>query len=352
VLDFVPVVLLDGRMYLGRMHGIARYAYSLVEAVARLRPEWRVLVWERQGAFASLAAERANIRPVPASSPPLSLREQWEWPRCVRTHGPDLVHATSIAVSSRVDAPQVITVPDLIPWHLPRRAWHRLYRLYFEGILKPALRRARAVIAYSQASAQDVSETLGVPGNKLHVCPLGVDAHYSPGGPPGDYFLCVANPKPHKNVALLLDAWARYRGPYRLVLVCPEAAWLDERLARCGPRVERRFPVAEAELPALYRSAQALLFPSYFEGFGLPALEAMACGTPVMAAHATSLPEVVGDSGWLFDPRDSRELLACLEAFSPARRAEKAAAALERARAFTWEACARAHLQVYESALG
>lgn len=349
----MPRVLLDGRMYLGRMHGIARYTYSLIEAVARLRPEWRLLVWEREAAFAPLARELPNVEPLPAGSPPLSLREQWEWPRCVRACQPDLVHATSIAVSAQVRAPQVVTVADLIPWHLPRQAWHRVYRVYFEGVLKPVLRRAGAVVVHSLATARDVAETLGIDEEKIHVCYHGVDPQFHPGGPVGDYFLCVANPKPHKNVALLLDAFGRYSGPERLVLVCPGSPWLEERLARLGGRVQRLFPVPEEDLPALYRGAQALLFPSYFEGFGLPALESMACGTPVVAARATSLPEVVGEGGWLFDPHDSRELLACLAevAAHPERRAEKAAAALARARTFTWEASARAHVRIYESLL-
>ncbi len=345
-------LFIDGRMYLGQMHGIARYTYSLVEAVARLRPDWRLHVWERERAFSELSRLLPNVRPVPAASPPLSFREQWDWPRSVRAVRPELVHATSIAVSPALSQPLVVTVADLIPWHLPRRAWHRIYRIYFEGVLKPALRRARAVVVHSQDTARDVAESLGVDQGKIHVCPHGVDPQFTPGGTPGDYFLCVANPKPHKNVALLLDAFGRYQGPEMLRLVCPRAPWLDERLARFRGRVTRLFPVPEAALPALYQGARALLFPSYFEGFGLPALESMACGTPVVAARATSLPEVVGDTGWLFEPHDSRELLACLEACAdPQRRAEKSAAALARARTFTWEASARAHVRLYEQAL-
>ena len=338
-------------MYLGQMHGIARYAYSLVEGVARLRPDWRLLVWERQGAFAELASRLTNVEPIGGACPPLSLREQWEWPRLVRRWRPDLVHATSIAVAPHLGVPSVVTVADLIPWHLPRRPWHRLYRLYFRHVLAPACREARRVVVHSQASAHDLTQTLGVPAPQIRIISHGVEERFQPGRPASPpYFLCVANPKPHKNVALLLDAWARYRGPEKLLLVCPSAPWLDERLTRLGSRVERRFPVPEPELPALYQGARALLFPSYFEGFGLPALEAMACGVPVVAADATSLPEVIGDTGWLFAPHDSRELLRCLEEAS-AGASQLAPAALARARQFTWEGSARQHVEAYEEAM-
>jgi glycosyltransferase involved in cell wall biosynthesis len=165
-------------------------------------------------------------------------------------------------------------------------------------------------------------------------------------GLPKAFALAVGNPKPHKNLALLARIAARL--PVPLVLLAGDAA------GRVFPRPTRVLAeVDEAQLPALYGSAEALLLPSRHEGFGLPALEAMASGTPVLAANAGSLPEVTGGAAGLLDPDAPDAWIAASAALveDPAIRARWVSAGRERARAYTWERCARQTLAVYRAAL-
>lgn len=355
-------ILIDGRMFRGRMHGLARYVFATLQAMARAAPDWHFGVLEREGAFADLAAELPNIEPVPVQADPFTLAEHLELPRRVAAWNPALFHAPTIAVPSGIRCRLVATVPDLTPFHFPRRGWERLY---FRWVLAPALRRARGVLVYSQHTAGDLVENLGILRERITVTGLGVDPALARAVAPAalvdlrkrlgledGYVLCLANPKPHKNVEVLLKAWDKARPQADLALVCPRAAWLDEILVSAH-RVRRLDHVAEEDLPALYQGARLLVIPSLYEGFGLPAAEAMAAGTPVIAARAASLPEVVGQDGWLFDPKDPADLAWALANLlhDPERRAELSRRGRERAARWTWEDAARTHLRVYREAL-
>ena len=355
-------ILVDGRMFRGRMHGLARYVVATLQAMARTASDWHFGVLEREGAFADLAAELPNIEPIPVQADPFTWAEHLEIPRRVAEWNPALFHAPTIAVPSGVRCRMVVTVPDLTPFHFPRRGWERLY---FRWVLAPALRRARGVLVYSQHTAGDLVENLGVFREKITVTGLGVDPALARAVAPAalvdlrkrlgleeGYVLCLANPKPHKNVEVLLKAWDKARPQVDLALVCPRAGWLDEALLSAH-RVHRLDHVAEEDLPALYQGACLLVIPSLYEGFGLPAAEAMSAGTPVIAARAASLPEVVGQDGWLFDPRDPGDLAWALANLlhDPERRAELSSRGRARAARWTWEDAAQTHLRVYREAL-
>jgi glycosyltransferase involved in cell wall biosynthesis len=181
----------------------------------------------------------------------------------------------------------------------------------------------------------------------------------------GDYILAVGSIQPRKNLALLIAAYADLRSARpqanlpKLALV-GKLAWLyDETLRSIDERNLRDLTVltgyvSETDLPALYTGALCFVYPSYFEGFGLPPLEAMQCGTPVIAGNRTSLPEVVGDSGLLFDPFDKEALKSALARMidDANLRAQLSVKGLERARTFSWHETARLTLRAYNQAVG
>ncbi|MGZ6132846.1 MAG: glycosyltransferase family 4 protein [Myxococcaceae bacterium] len=353
-----PRVLIDLRMVSGRLHGIARYALELGRVLPSLAPD---LTFEGLGPPGGLP-ELGPLTPAfvvhPAPAGFLSPLEQPALASVLRRLRPALYHATSFSVPRFWRGPLVATLHDAA--HLVRSAeFGRLTALYYRLVVRPTVQRARALLTVSEFARGELASRLGVPESRWSVVPPGVDPRFRP--PTADersqirarlelptrYLLAVGNAKPHKNLALLARIAARL--PVPLVLLAGVG------VARVFPRSTRVLPeVDEANLPALYGSAEALLLPSRHEGFGLPALEAMATGTPVLAASAGSLPEVTGGAAELLDPDDPEAWLAASNALvtTPLLRARWASAGRERARAFTWERCARHTLAVYRSALG
>lgn len=247
--------------------------------------------------------------------------------------------------------PLVFTVHDLI--HLGEtpglalKAWFR--RLYYQGVLRPAARRAKRVLTVSEYSRRQIVEWSGLPAERVVVVGNGVDAAFTPDGahhqPGFPYLLYFWNGKPHKNAVRLLQAFSEL-GDQRVRLLISSAPddELRHQALRLGvnDRVVFAGGIPEAELPAYYRGAQALVFPSVHEGFGLPALEAMACGTPVVTSNVTSLPEVVGEAAVLVDPYDPASIARGLEQVlnDQTLRARLRMTGLERARQFSWDATA------------
>lgn len=254
--------------------------------------------------------------------------------------------------------PQVVVMHDLLPLLYPDE--YPRQRRFYRHILPRALARAETIIAVSQNTKNDLVSRYGLDPQRIRVIHSGVDARFRPGAgapPARPYILSVGSRYPHKNLPRLLEAFASLasRGlPHELVLAGSEEggrAGELERRARelgCAERVRFAGVVAPEDLPALYARADLFVLPSLYEGFGLPALEAMASGCPVAAARVASLPEVCGDAAEYFDPADAGALSSCLAGLlgDPARRASLRDAGLARARSFTWEKTARAYAEV------
>jgi glycosyltransferase involved in cell wall biosynthesis len=211
-----------------------------------------------------------------------------------------------------------------------------------------SLRRARTVIAISEHVKETVVERQGIDADRIEVIHLGLDHDlFHPGGdePRRPFLLYPANPWPHKNHERLFEAFARVRRARPELRLLLTGTGL-ERLGRVPEGVEVRGRVPREELAGLYRTASALVFPSLYEGFGQPPLEAMASGTPVAVSRAGSLPEVCGDAALYFEPTSVDEIaeaiLAVLE--RPGHLVERG---LQRAARFTWDATARRHDEVY-----
>jgi glycosyltransferase involved in cell wall biosynthesis len=250
----------------------------------------------------------------------------------------DVLHCTTFRGPVGSSVPTVVTVHDLAilraPEVFPR--WHRLYGRFG---LERVLRAADAIVAVSEFSRAETVELTGVPAERIRVLPHGVDSVFTPDGPraDGEYALAVATLEPRKNLARAVDA-AREAGVE--LRVVGARGW-------GGVEVEGWVgEVPDAELAALYRGARCVLYPSLYEGFGLPVLEAMACGTPVVTSVATAMEEVAGGAAVLVDPLDVAAIAAGIrEAFD--RQAELVAAGLARAGEFTWERTADSVVELW-----
>lgn len=307
---------------------------------------------------------------APVSGTSTLARTAWEYgvlPGRVRRGGYDVYHALG-NLSPRVrGVPAVLTVHDLIHRHFPASV-PAGYRLFMRAVLPAAARRADRVIVDSQYVGRQVVEELGVRADRVRVVPLGVGQESLSPDPEAvadalkrfgvrpPYLIAVGRGYPHKNVAGLLRAVAVLKRTHdpRLVLVGDRYRAGDEvdRLtAELGlaSNVVRTGFVSPADLSALYAGAAAFAFPSLAEGFGLPPLEAMARGVPVVASNLTAIPEVVGDAGLLADPRDPEAFADALQRVldDAGLRDRLKAKGYVRVKELTWERCAAGTLAVY-----
>ena len=245
----------------------------------------------------------------------------------------DVLHCTTFRGPRRPRVPTVLTVHDLALLRTPR-AFPRWHRLYGRAGLRAVLRAADAIVAVSDHTRAETMELADIPAGRIRIVPNGVDAVFQPHGPrvDGDYVLAVATLEPRKNLARAVEAARRAGVELRVVGArgwggVAVAGWVGE--------------LTDAELAAAYRGARCVLYPSLYEGFGLPVLEAMACGTPVVTSAGTAMEEVAGDAAVLVDPLDPDAIGGgILEA--EARRDELVPLGLARAREFTWERAADA----------
>jgi glycosyltransferase involved in cell wall biosynthesis len=241
-------------------------------------------------------------------------------------------------------APLVFTIHDLIQIRMPGVAT-LAKRLYYEAVVKPACRRAYRVLTVSEWSRAQIVEWAGIPCERVVNVGNGVGAPFEADGPryqPGfPYVLYVGNSRPHKNLGRLLCAFRDLRSPeLRLIIAGALNVEVELLLDQLGIRARTRIlaGVGDEELAGLYRGARLVALPSLIEGFGLPGLEAMACGAPVVASRATALPEVVGDAAWLVDPLDVRDIRCAMERVmsDSELRSAMRARGIARARCFSW----------------
>lgn len=250
--------------------------------------------------------------------------------------------------------PQVVVIHDLLPLFFPGE--HPRQRAYFRHVLPRALRRAERIVAASENTQRDLVLHYGLAPERIVVIHLGVDAsRFKPGpreAPAAPYILAVGNQYPYKNLSRLLDAFAslvRQGFPQQLLIAGGEEGGsgpsLRNKARELGLSAKVRFAgyVPAEQLPELYASADLFVFPSLYEGFGLPALEAMACGCPVAASNSSSLPEVCSDAARYFDPLDAGKMADAMAELlkDPALRRRLSAAGLARARLFSWDKTAR-----------
>ncbi len=373
--------VIDGRYIQDHYPGIGRYTYNLIDALARVAPDERFTVLHNPALkntrydLAALA-KYPNLDLHKVAIRVRSLEEQCRLPFAMR-HSPFAVfHSPYYIKPYFLSIPSIVTIFDLIPLRVPN-AVSPTARLLFRFAIALAIQTSARVIVPSQATRGDLVAIQRGVSEKIAVIPLAADARFKPRGAaeiarvrekyglPARYALYVGINKPHKNLQTLIDAWrVADRGDAALVIAGAWDARYEEWRRGAGERGRRGDraivfirDVPDSDLPALYSGAAVFVLPSLYEGFGLPLLEAMACGAPVLASNASSLPEVGGDpsagSGQVaalyFDPRDVNALAQLLTRVldDAALRDDLCGKSRARAAGFSWERAARETLAVY-----
>jgi glycosyltransferase involved in cell wall biosynthesis len=357
-------------------YGIGTYVRNLLRELARQDgdDQYRLLCRREDAGFIHSLGSR--FAPVVESAGHYSIREQVTVPFFVGRSRVDLFHAPHYVVSPLMPCPYVVTIHDCIHLRFPQYLPNRAALLYAKTVMTVAARRAKRVLTVSNASKQDILSYLGVPASKVEVIYNALDEQLETPPTPEDvarvrerfqltspFILYTGNIKPHKNVDRLIEAYSllRPRGfeHVKLLIIGDEISKypnLRRLVHRFQLHKHVRFLgfVPDETLAVLYRLASVFVFPSLYEGFGLPPLEAMAAGTPVITSNTSSLPEVVGEAAVLIDPMDSFAIADAMARVlgDEALRTSLVCRGRERVKAFSWKRSVARVREVYAELVG
>jgi glycosyltransferase involved in cell wall biosynthesis len=352
--------------------GIGTYIRNLLRQLARIDHDTEYVLLCGEADIGVAAQLGPNFRAVLEPSPNYSIREQIHVPWVLRRERPDLYHAPHYVLPAAVSCSSVVTIHDCIHLMFPQYLPNRMAYAYARAQMWTAAHRSDCILTVSDASKRDILHLFNVPPEKIVVVYNAIDAHFSLTPAPEAvarvreryqlnhrFVLYVGNIKPHKNLVRLIEAFNELRSgdleDVKLLIIGDEISKLPAlRRAVHRHKLHKhvRFLgyVPDDQLAVLYRLAAVFVFPSLYEGFGLPPLEAMASGTPVVTSNVSSLPEVVGDAAVLVDPHDVDSIVAGLRSVltDPVRAEEMRRKGLERAREFSWERSVAKTLEVYK----
>ena len=369
-------IAIDARKW--RDYGIGTYVRNVVRHLAQIDRETTYLLFCNPADESALRDLAENFVPVVDSSAGYSLREHVSLPLKLRSLGAELLHSPHYVRPLFCTIPSVVTIHDCIHLLFPQYLPNRMAFRYARFVMGSAIRNSSIVFTVSEASRADILRFYpSTDPAKVHVVPNAIDAELlvDPGEAERDrvreryqirgrFVLFAGNVKPHKNLERLIRAFARVRcqegnEDLRLVVIGDDVsryASLRRTADEAGVRQEVRFFgfVPHETLAALYRMATVFAFPSLYEGFGLPPLEAMACGTPVVTSRISSLPEVVGDGALLVDPYNEDDIAQGIARLLDDQdlRARLVERGLERAASYSWARSVRQIHAGYLKALG
>jgi glycosyltransferase involved in cell wall biosynthesis len=354
------------------MGGLETYVRRLVPELLALRPDWRLSIFANPAGREQLSvegwAEGVSFMTLGRRYTG-ALSEAFILDRLARREGVDLLHSVAMTGPLRPGERHVVTIGDVI-WLRNLHESERLTQLTWKLLVPRVAKRAARIITFSEASRRDLRELLGIEEARVDVIPPGfgqepaatpIDApeRFDLGG--ARVILTLSAKRPHKNLTRMIEALPRIRErvPEAVVVMPGNPTAHEDELkqlaAAQGVADAVRFPpyVSAEELEGLFAVAECFVFPSTLEGFGLPILEAMRRGVPVVCANASSLPEVAGDAARYFDPQDPGELAeAVVEVLTDPERSHKLVdAGRARQELFTWRRCAELTLETYERAL-
>ena len=355
--------------------GIGTYIRNLLRELANIDRTTEYVLLTRPQDLGVCATLGENFRAVPDASGHYSIAEQVSIPLAVRREELDLFHAPHYVLPALTPSKSVVTIHDCIHLMFPEYRSHWLGHAFAKTLLYTAAHKSDRIFTVSEQSKKDILTFFDVPPEKIVVTPNAIDDRFST--PPSEehvistreryqlshsYLLYVGNIKPHKNLERLIEAFhlvrQQGRSELELIIIGDEISKLQSlRRAVHKYDIHRhvRFLgyVPDKTLAVLYRLAALFVFPSLYEGFGLPPLEAMASGTPVVTSNVSSLPEVVGDAALLVDPYDPESIadgiLAVLR--STHLRSDLSRRGLERVKAFSWERSAQRVREIYGEVL-
>jgi len=369
-------IIVDARLILPQQTGIGRYLIGLIQAISNLSGSDEFEIWVQDNLPSdhqiwSFQSSRVKLHQLPVAH--MSVRQQWAIPLKVKRTPHNVFHYPHFDLPFATPGKTVVTIYDLKyivhPDFFPQLA--RVKRLVMKIMMAFAVRRAQRVITISNNSLNDIIQQFRIPSEKIRVTYLGVASRYfiksdttiieayrrrfSRQDP---FILFVGERRPHKNIIGVIQSFKTFitmsPKPYQLVIAGkPYADYHEpERLAESlglADRIHFIDSPPDGDIHLLFQSAEALLLLSRYEGFGLPLLEAMASGTPVIASNTTSLPEVIGDAGIVVpvdDPDITAEALQQIVKGGD-KREMCIARGYERARQFTWERCAQQTINIY-----
>jgi glycosyltransferase involved in cell wall biosynthesis len=373
-------VIIDGRLIVPHMTGVGRYLLGLCHGLAALGYAETFELWLQSSLPSNHPAwelGKSGILLKRTHYAHMSPYGQLRLPLDLLRASPDLLHYPHFDLPWLTPGRIVVTIHDLkyvaYPRFFPRLG--QLRSLVIRVMTMYALRRAQLAIVDSAATARDAQQLLKASPQKLRIVPLGVEARFFVQQDAKElehllhryrisqpYILFVGERRPHKNLRGLLQAFAHFLRmsptPCQLVIAGQRYAPYQEpeqiaETLSIADHVRFLEHVSDFDLPGLYRAASAFVLLSYYEGFGLPVLEAMASQTPVVVSNRASLPEVAGDAAWIVSPDDAEQAVQALYAaiFDEALRSERIQRGLAWARQFTWENTARLTYQIYQEAL-
>lgn len=373
-----PLIAIDARAVEGQFTGIGRYALSLLPLLVAQRPDWRfhLFVTARgRPLFADLPGDVAieEVTPVP-SHPASDFWQHVTLPRWLAAHSASAYFSTAHCVPALSGgARRIVTIHDLGPYRFPgMNPWK--FDLFLKTNFRLCATVADAIVADSQAMADEIESILGVPRSRIHLALLGVHPRFRRLNPdelsrilasrpeiadlPKGFILSVGEFNPRKNYHRLVAAYAGLKTTVPLVLAGPTGqarASAEQRADALGIRERLRFLgyLDDDGLLALYNLAGCFIFPTVYEGFGLPVLEAMACGTPVLCARTSSIPEVAGEVALMFDPTSEQAIAEALRRFlfEPELADRLARLGPTQAANFTWQKTAARTAEIIESCL-